>query len=68
MMSSIEFNNLMVRLKIRKGSYEVPNLSSFLSHRRERTINLKSVIIAIDEFSKNQYLQSFGTAKKQKSP
>ena len=68
MMSCVELNNLLVRLKIRKGSYDVPNLSSFLSHRRERTINVKSLIVAVDEFSRNQYLQSFGTVKKQKQP
>ena len=62
-----KFNRWLYRLKVRKGTYDVPNLSKFLSWARAENnsgqskspilqINVRSLIVAVDEFMRSQYL------------
>ena len=64
-LKSEKFYTKMVNMKIRKGAYDVPNLSSFLAHQNDTSkVDIKRLATATGEFLRNQYLQSFGTTKK----
>ena len=62
LITSKNFYKTLVKLKIKKNDREVPNLSNFLRFNKESTdhIILKKLVKVIEEFVRNNYLQSFG--------
>ena len=55
----------LLKLKVRRQAYDVPNLTSFLAYKNESNyIDVKRLATATGEFVRNQYLKSFGTSKK----
>ena len=63
LLSSSVFFETLVKLKVRKGTSDVPNLRSFLRFNRNEAdmLMVKKLTKVIEEFSQNQYLKLFGT-------
>lgn len=61
-----KFYLTLLKLKIKKDSRQVPNLSNFLrlSHESPDQIHFKKLTRVIEEFLRNHYLKSFGYRKK----
>ena len=61
-----KFYLTLLKLKIKKDSRQVPNLSNFLrlSHETPDHVFFKKLARVIEEFLRNHYLKSFGYNKK----